>query len=120
MISAWLWPGLAFSHVRLQRAPVADSPSNDVVSASSQVRLRSRRITVNLSGAAHDDDVLRSAMHYAVSERALLRIVLADIEQPDAFQDRLHLALLETVRRYGTRPNEMEVVSTSLARLPVA
>jgi hypothetical protein len=58
-------------------------------------------------------------MHYAISERAALRIVLAEDEPADAFQDQLHLALLETVRTHGTRPADIEVLSSSVVWVPV-
>jgi len=56
-------------------------------------------ISIVLSGAANDDEVLQTALLFAARERAELRVVLADTFPKGTFLRHLDTAQWEVVRR---------------------
>ena len=61
--------------------------------------VRSRRITVLLSGAPNDDEVLQTSLCFAAGEHCDLHVVLADSFPKGTFLRHLDGAMWEVARR---------------------
>jgi predicted ABC-type transport system involved in lysophospholipase L1 biosynthesis ATPase subunit len=115
-MTGWQWQnviGVGGARENLARqGPVVITATDRCEAVGPRLNRRLRRITITLSGAENDHDVLKSALRYATVERAAMRVVLAEGGATGAFQDQLHFALLEVFKQLGARPETIVVITS--------